>query len=101
MQYRPGLLVGFLASTGLEFKPFLQLPPLAIVSAAQLHSFVPCGYQREYLTITQRWASESPRTRTFVGHLCGSPPGRLSSTCRGRGPTVSIRATHLHWRSDK
>jgi DDE superfamily endonuclease len=23
MQYRPGLLVGFLASTGLEFKPFL------------------------------------------------------------------------------
>jgi hypothetical protein len=23
MQYRPGLLAGFLASTGLEFKPFL------------------------------------------------------------------------------
>jgi hypothetical protein len=23
MQYRPGLLVGFLASTGLEFGPFL------------------------------------------------------------------------------
>jgi hypothetical protein len=23
MQYRPGLLVGFLASTGLEFRPFL------------------------------------------------------------------------------
>ena len=30
MQYRPGLLVGFLASTGLESGPFLHHPPLMI-----------------------------------------------------------------------
>jgi hypothetical protein len=33
MQYRPGLLVGFLASTGLDFGSFVQPPPLMIVSA--------------------------------------------------------------------
>ncbi|MGR6963935.1 hypothetical protein ACU610_05700 [Geodermatophilus sp. URMC 61] len=32
MQYRPGLLAGFLASTGLEFGPFLKQPPSTIVS---------------------------------------------------------------------
>jgi hypothetical protein len=30
MRYRPGLLVGFLASTGLESGPFLHHPPLMI-----------------------------------------------------------------------
>ena len=30
MQYRPGLLAGFLASTGLEFGPFVKPLPLRI-----------------------------------------------------------------------
>lgn len=34
MQYRPGLLAGFLATTGLDFKPFLQPPPLVIFKRA-------------------------------------------------------------------
>src|SRR3954452_2482663 len=40
MQYRPGLLVGFLASIGLVSNPFLYLPPLLIVSCG-CH-FYPC-----------------------------------------------------------
>ena len=32
MQYRPALLEGFLASTGLDFTPFLYPPPLEIFS---------------------------------------------------------------------
>src|SRR3954451_10834836 len=42
MQYRPDLLVGFLASTGLEFGPFLYPPSLKIFSqpAGQIHSEV-------------------------------------------------------------
>jgi hypothetical protein len=32
MQYRPGLLVGSLASTGLDLAPFPQLPPLKVVT---------------------------------------------------------------------
>jgi hypothetical protein len=34
MQYRPGLLGGFLASTGLDLTPFLQPPQLGISSPA-------------------------------------------------------------------
>ena len=33
MQYRPALLVGFLASTGLDLGPFVLLPPLEVFSA--------------------------------------------------------------------
>src|SRR3954468_17899377 len=34
MQHRPALLAGFLASTGLEFGPFLKHPLLMIVNAS-------------------------------------------------------------------
>jgi len=40
MQYRPAFLAGFLASTGLEFGPFLQPPPLIIFGNSRSKSFL-------------------------------------------------------------
>ena len=50
MQYRPGLLVGFLVSTGLQCGSFLQPPPLRVfrrVSPFGGHGRRGCGCGRK------------------------------------------------------